>query len=272
MPYLTVADELLEYADVARAYFREKGYTVRIEPEDLSFPFTPTFTARMQHTTLICELQGRLDLDRITAWVQYGRTCPRDTRIVLILTDSATVKSKDEQKLVELGVGVLICNTRDCYERLGGKDQALMYALPPQKALPPRVRRMLAPAYVQFDRGDWREGFKTACQIFEIEARTYLRKALSVGKVQLITKTGKVSKVQPETIDKATQGQLAEYYGMIASPNKTEAFLEQALKRLNGDRVRAIHHGRMRGTETRLRKNVGQNMLVIVNALDNLYK
>lgn len=272
MAYLTVADELLEYADVARDYFRRKGYTVRIEPEDLSFPFTPTFTAKMQHTTMICELQGRLNLDRITAWAHYGRTCPRDTRIVLILTDSATVKTKDEQKLVELGVGVLICSTGDCYERLGAKDQALMYALPLQESLPPKVRRMLAPAYVQFDRGDWREGFKTACQIFEIEARSYLRKALSVGRVQLITPAGRVSRVQPETIGRATQGQLAEFYRMIASPNKTEAFLEQALTRLNGDRVRAIHYGRMRGTEARLRKNVGQHMLVIVNALDHLYK
>lgn len=271
MAYLTVADELVEYAEVAREFFKKKSYTVRIEPEDLSFPYTPTLTAKLEHTTVICDLQGRLSIDRINAWVQYARTCARDTRVVLIMADSSTIKAKDEQKLSGLGVGVLICTTEECYEKLRAMDQALALALPPRTSLPLKVRRLLAPAYEQFEHGDWREGFKTACQIFEVEAREYLQKGVRVGRVQLITPTGRISNIRPETIGKAPQGKLAEYYGLIVSPNKTEAFLEQALKRLNDDRVRAIHYGRMRGTEARLRRNVGQHMLVIINALKSMY-
>jgi hypothetical protein len=270
MPYLTVAYELVEYADVVRAYFRGKGYTVKIEPEALSFPYTPTFIARLGHTTVICEIQDRPHLERINAWVQYARMCNRDTRVVLILTDSVTLKAKDEQKLSELGVGVIICTTKDCYDKLSPKDQALTLELPALRGLPRKTRRILAPAYEQFARGDWREGFKTACQAFEIEAREYLAKGVSRGRIQLITPTGQISNTQPATIRKATQGKLAQYYGSIVAPNKTEAFLEQALKKLNVDRVKAVHYGPERSTESRLRRNVGQDMLAIVNALKNM--
>jgi hypothetical protein len=265
--YLTVADELIEYADSAVKYFRDKGHVIKVEPEDLGFPYTPTFTAKLSHTLVICDVQDRLNVDRTVEWVQYARTCQRDTRIMVALADSVIVKPKDEQKLAEFGVGVLMCGTEACYEKLTAKDQALALALPTLMSLPPKVRRVLAPAYDQFAHGDWREGFKTACQTFELEARLYLAKAVRVGKVQLVTPTGKYSKVKPETIGKATQGQLAHYYSAIAAPNKTEAFLEQALARLNDDRVRAIHYGTSRGTEARLRRNVGQHMLVIINAL-----
>jgi hypothetical protein len=265
--YLTVADELIEYADGAIRYFRNKGHAIKVEPEDLGFPYTPTFTAKLSHTLVICDVQDRVNVDRTLEWVQYARTCQRDTRVIVALAGSVMVKPRDEQKLSAFGVGVLMCSAENCYEKLIAIDQALALSLPELTTLPPKVRRVLAPAYDQFARGDWREGFKTACQSFELEARSYLEKALRLGKVQLVTPTGKYSKVKPATISRATQGQLAGYYRTIAAPNKTEAFLEQALARLNDDRVRAIHYGTSGHTEARLRRNVGQHMLVIINAL-----
>lgn len=269
--YLTVPTELLGHADVVARHFDELGYRLKVEPDELEYPFTPTWTAKRGHTLLIVEIQSKVQVDRLKTWVSYAKACQKDTRVVVAVPDTLTLKTAIEQQLVSEGVGVLVCNDLDAYEKLVPKDQSISVQLRPSRTLPVKVRRLLAPSYEKFGRGDWREGFRSACQVLEVEARNHLKVSVSRGRVQLVNpKTGKPMAVTPEKIEKATAGGLATLYGQIVSPNHAESIVEQALKQINTDRVGLVHYEGKASTENRLRKNVGHHMFRIINALKAL--
>ena len=66
-------------------------------------------------------------------------------------------------------------------------------------------------------------------------------------------------------------GQLAVSFSRILAPTHLDEVIGQALARLNKDRVGVAHHKRRKVTENRLRKNVGRNMWIIVQALSELH-
>jgi hypothetical protein len=267
---LTVPEELIEYAEAAIRYYNGRGYRVILEPSELAFPFTPTMMCVRKPTMIICEVHEKVPMERMKSWVGYGKTMNRDTRIVLALTDTAKVKATEEKELRNLGVGVLVCTGGDAFERFSPRDQAVAVELPDLKTLPMKVRRLLAPAYEQFERGDWREGFREACQILETEARRNLKNGLERGRVRLLTPSGGVSKQTVAGVDRMTLGNLASAYGRMDSPNHADSLVEKILLHLNKDRVGVTHHKAKPATEARLRKNVGQHMFAIVNALKAL--
>jgi hypothetical protein len=268
--FLTVPSEYLGHAEVVSRYYGSIGYRLRVEPVELAYPFTPTWTARMGHTLLIVEIQPRVEIERIRTWVGYAKACPRDTRVVIAVPDAVTLKPAVEQELVSLGVGVVVCSDLRAYEKLLAKDQSISIQLPGLRTLPVGVRRILAPTYEKFNRGEWREAFRSGCQVLETEARTHLKEGVSRGRIRFVNDQGRTVNLTPNGIGRLPAGGLARAYGQIVSPNHAESLVEQALKQLNEDRVRLIHYENKPSTETRLRRNVGKHMFVIINALKAL--
>lgn len=263
--YRTIADELLSYIDPVSNYFRTLGYTVRIEKLEVGFPYTPTFLCRRgKITTIIAELDTKVDMKRLQDWIHYGKSCGRDVRLALCVPSSVAIA--DSAALQAAGVGLYRAFVDHVEEQIAPVDLALNIALPRLDGAPQRVRELLGPSYEQFRRAQWREGFEDACQAVEAEARRYLKRWSRTGRILIVRKSGAVRLSNGE-IDRLTMGQLAGAFANIQAQNHADSVVAQLLSKLNQDRIAVVHHKRRATTEKRLRTNVGQHMWAIVAAL-----
>jgi hypothetical protein len=267
--FKTIADELLAHAEAVADYFENRGFTVRVESSELGFPYTPTLLCRRSPTTIIVEVDGQIRKDRLEAWVRYGRSCGRDTRLAVCLPWTITILAEENASLRQKGIGLYLVFDDRLDEHIAPSDLALNVQLPDSNTLSPAVRRALGPAYEQFQRTQWREGFEEACQALENEARRYLKKWTRTGRIKILRKRGPVTLTNPQ-IDKMTMGQLAETFKHIQAQNHADSIIGQALVTINRDRVGVAHHKRRKVTERRLRANVGTHMWTIVAAMKEL--
>jgi hypothetical protein len=116
---------------------------------------------------------------------------------------------------------------------------------------------------------EWREGFEEACNAFEEEARRYLKRWSKTGRVKIQTKHGP-KQLTPTEINKLTMGALRDKFTHILGPTLLDSMIEEALEKVNPDRVERIHRRRAKRTESRLRSNVGRHMWLIVNVLKRM--
>jgi hypothetical protein len=268
--YLTVPEELIEHADAAAGYFRTYGYSVAIERQQIGFPYTPALVCRRQQTTLVVEMDSRIDLDRLEEWARYGHSCARDTRVAVVVDASASISAEAEGLLRERGIGLYVSASAGVNERIAPQDLAVNVQLPALASQKARIRKLLGSVYEQFDRSNWREGFEEACQVVESEARRYLKDGVKRKRIVVTDRIGRVRKLDAAAIERMTMGQLARAFQNIQRQNHTVAVVADVLGRLNKDRVGVVHHKAKRGTEIRLRRNVGQHMWAILAALKAL--
>jgi hypothetical protein len=270
----TIPEELLDLANVAVMHFQGHGFSVSIEKTDLGFPFTPAFLCKRYRTTMIVEVDSKVQHERIQSWVSYGRSYGRDFRIALCLSDNAVLPNHDEIRLRSLGVGCYVLRGDSIFELLPPSDLALNVILPDLGEMPRKVRELLGSAYEQFDRTQWREGFETACQAFEDEARRYLKRHIRRGKsgrIDIATSKG-IANPSHTQINKMTMGQLATTFSRIQIQNKADSDISKTLSAINKDRVSVVHKKNAQTTERRLRENVGRHMWSLVAALKQAIK
>lgn len=267
--FKTIADELLDHAEVAGNHFENRGFAVRVEKIELGFPYTPTFLCKRDATTIIVEVDAQLRKDRLEAWVRYCRSCGKDTRLAICLPSAIVIPADEVAALRQKGIGLYAAFNDRLDEQIAPADLALNVQLPEANTLALPVRRVLGGAYDQFQRTQWREGFEEACQTLETEARRYLKKWSRTGRVKILRKKGPITLTNPQ-IDKMTMGQLAETFRNIQAQNHADNVIGRALATINRDRVGVAHHKRKKATERRLRTNVGQHMWTIVAALKEL--
>jgi len=267
--FKTIPDELLAHAEVVADHFENHGFTVRVERSELGFPYTPTFLCKRQTTTIIAELDSQVRKDRLQAWLRYCRSCGKDTRLAMCLPSSFTLPADDVAFLRQSGIGIYVAFSDRLDEQHAPTDLALNVQLPQLNTLAPGVREFLGPAYEQFQRTQWREGFEDACQALETEARRYLKKWIRTGRITIVGKRGPVT-LTTKQINKMTMGALAKTFKQIQAQNHADTIIGQALATINRDRVGVVHHKKKVATENRLRRNVGQHMWTIVAALKEL--
>ena len=270
--YRTVPEELVEHADRFRTHFDGLGYRVHVERAELGQPYTAVLTLKRPRTTLLFELDLRIDFRRMDDWMRYGKSCTTDTRVAVGLPAHVAVSAEDVQKLRQMGLGLYRSMPNEVFEVLPPQDLALHATLPEITQLPVQMRRLLGPAYEQFAHSDWREGFQDACQVIEVEARTYLKRGMDgpSPRLTLLRPNGSAYNPSPQQIDRMTLGQLAHAYAAISTQNSADATIAQGLVRLNDDRVGVTHHKRRATTERRLRQHVGRHMWTVVAVLKAL--
>jgi hypothetical protein len=152
-------------------------------------------------------------------------------------------------------------------ELLPPHDLALNVALPELRSFSPALRRILGPVYEKFNRGDWREGFEEACLVLETEARNYLKEGIRSTRITILDKRGAPNNPTLTKVGRMTLGQLASVFARIQSQNHTDSLLAGILPKINPDRIGVVHKKRTVAAENRLRKNVGKNMWMLINAL-----
>lgn len=264
--FRTVTADLLDVAESSRTYFEEYGYRVNIEKAGLGYPYTPTMLASRASTTLIIEVQPRPQLSKLRKWVGFARSSAKDFRVAVCVPPSSPLTPPDEQELRALGVGCFTSSERGVTETIPPMDLGISLILPELPSMPKRVRALLAPAYEQFRRSEWREGFDTACQVFEEEARRYLNRHIRSSRIEIMTAKGPVRPPASE-VNRLTMGQLAGLFSRIQSKNIHDSNIQKTLQTLNKDRIRVVHHRSKAVTERRLRANVGRYMWIIAAAM-----
>jgi hypothetical protein len=268
--YSTVADELREHADCVADYFEALGWTVKVEPQELGYPYTPTFRCRRPPTVLLVEVYASIRAERMRAWAGYAKSRNTDTRIAVALPRDAPRGMEDDAKLRDAGIGLYLSEGDRAIEVIAPMDMAVNVELPELKTLPPKMRKALGPAYEQFKRSQWREGFEDACQALEAHTRAYLATGIASGRISLVAAKGRSRTLTPAQIDRMTLGQLAEAFERIQNQNYADATVGKVLALVNKDRVGVVHHKRKSTTEARLRRNVGKHMWNVVAALKEL--
>jgi hypothetical protein len=275
-----ISVDLLEYAEEAAQDFVNRGYQVKVEKDVIGFPYTPTLLCTRQNTTVIVEFYTQVLLDRINEWVAYARSSGRDTRVAVCISPTVRntkqgrvirepkITSKQERILRKLGVGIYLATRSGLEERVPPNDLALNIQLPSLASLPRKVRELLGPAYEQFNRSQWREGFEDACQAFENAARKYFKHGCSPKRRRIVLITRKGPKIPTaKEIGKMTMGGLATAFSQIQSQTHADQVIGATLNRINKDRVGVVHYKSKVRTESRLRTNVGQHMWAIIAAL-----
>lgn len=265
--FLTVPDDLLEHAEAAAAWFDGRGWTVHAERPELGAPYTPTITCKRSQTTIFVEVDVGVTLAKIEEWHRYCLSSSKDTRIALCVPGTTTRTTEDDSRLQELGVGLYVAGPSSVIEMLAPRDVAVNIALPDLTTMPKKMRKLLGDAYDQFDHSHWKEGFKDACGVLEIEARRYLKAGVASGRIVVLTEKGNAAQMTNKRIDKLSLGQLALHFGRIRNPNHPDAVIAQVLDAVNKDRVGATHHKGKTATEASLRTNVGHHMWQVVAAL-----
>jgi hypothetical protein len=269
--FKTVADELLDSAEIVADDFQFRGYRVEVERAELGYPFTPTLVCKRGNiTTIIVEVDSGISFQKLSRkleeWVRYARSTSKDTRVAACLPADTNLTHRQMASLQDNGVGLYVAFKDRVLERIGPADLGLSFALPELRSLSPAVRIILGDAYEQFAHTHWREGFEEACKALETEARRYLNRWSRTGRITVLRKKGPIV-LTAKQINRMTMGDLATDFAKIQNQNHADNMIAQALARINKDRVNVVHKKRKATTEKRLRQNVGQHMWTIVAAL-----
>ena len=267
--YLTVPDELLELSDAIGDGLELRGYRVSIEPRSLGYPYVPTFVGSRERgrTTLVVEVVREIPLARVDEWVRFAKSSSRDTRVAIGMGADVNRTAREDRYIRDQGVGLYVpLETGSLMEVAPPQDLPMNLQLPNPSAMHSKVRAVLGPAYEQFERSNWREGFGDACQVVEAHSRRYLKKGLASGRINLVS-VGKAGIPSSADIDAMTLGQLGAVFRRVQAPNRADATIASALLRLNPDRIGEAHLKSQAATERRLRRNVGRHMWIVADAL-----
>ena len=269
--FRTVPTELLEYAESVAEYFRHRGYRIYPEHYELGYPARPTLCCKRKGTTLIVEVNAKVPQASLDDWVRFAASASSDTEVALCLPNTININSSSMTFLQLRRIGLYVASAETCNERLAPADLALKVALPEISQLPRKVRELLGPVYEQFERAQWREGFKDACQVLEEQARRHLKKGIHSSRIVVLDKSGNAKPLTDKTIDKMTLGALAIAFANIKTPNSADDLIAKSLMSINPDRVASTHHKVKKSTERSLRRNVGKHMWTIIAALKELH-
>lgn len=267
LEFITLSDELVPLATKLISHMEEHGYTIRIEPSDISFPSTPTISARREHQRLYIIVVKQISAHDVEMWVRYCTSCPNDSRIAFCIIDNDAVSAAELAKYMKVGVGIISLNAETLLWLTEPRDIAFHAALPERGTLKPHVRRLLGEALDRFDNKDWRTGFENACLVLEDESRKYLLRNATAGRVSYRDDRGKVKTPTKKKIRKMTLGALKIVFCNLLQQNQIESIVCSAIDKLNPERIRRIHGARRHQTESALRRQVGTQMWSIINAL-----
>jgi len=225
----------------------------------------PTLLCRRHQTWLVADVVSRVELDRLQEWVAYAKSSGRDFHVALCTPRIESVSLDEQERLRNNGIGWYALSANGFSEKIPTIDLALNVQLPQIKTLPRKAKTALGPAYEQFSRSMWREGFLIACQALEAEARKYLKRHRN--RIWLVRSKGPPARINVGRLDRMTMGRLAVVFGRIQNKNRDDVKIGKALKAVIAERNAVVHHRVTAKSERKLRANVPRHMWCIVDVM-----
>ncbi len=265
--FITISDDLVPLASKVTDAIKSRGYKVKPEPKDISLPATPTLIAKRSPETIYIFVAKNIVLPELGTWIKFCGASANDARIAICVEDAVRIPMGDLAVCQRDGLGVGAIIEGEFRWIAEPRDIAFHVSLPERQALSPKVRTILGEAYDRFEQRDWRAGFEAACLALEEEGRKYLLKNQPMGRTRYKKGTTLVTPTKKD-INKLTLGGLAFVFCNLVRQNQVEAQLCSALDQLNPSRIHRIHKARRARSEAVLRRNVGTQMWLIINALN----
>lgn len=265
--FITISDDLAPLALKVADAIKTRGYKVKPEPKDISLPATPTLIAKRAPETIYIFIANSITLPELKTWIKFCGASPSDSRIAICVEDAGPIPMGDLAACQRDGLGVGAIIEGQFRWIAEPRDIAFHVSLPERQSLSPKVRTVLGEAYDRFEQRDWRAGFEAACLALEEEGRKYLLKNQPIGRTGYKRGT-KVITPSKKDINKLTLGGIAFVFCNLVRQNQVEAQLCSALDQLNPSRIHRIHKARRARSEATLRRNVGAQMWLIINALN----
>lgn len=237
-PYKTLSESSLPAAADAEIYFTNLGYTIKREPMEVSYPYTPAFVATRKPTKVMVEVLSEIDPDRIDEWKCCCNACETDTRMMFFATRQTAANVMALLAKHKMGLIHFVDGIRT--PMLESSDIAFQIALPALSGLPKPLRADLGPAYENFEKGNWREGFEDACIALENRARLYLWQAINSGRLTIYAK-GKPKNPAKGAVLKMTLGALGITFKNAAPVNHLDSIIGELIAKINRERVKVAH-------------------------------
>src|SRR4051794_21179925 len=175
MLFELVPDELKHVAESCAAWLEARGYSVTEADDDLSYPCTPSMSARRESALSILEVVDALDVARLTEWTLYGKACGSEIRVIVCLDTSCS--SRDEVVLFATanGLGVYVVEDGVARELLEPRDLAATVVVPGLANEEQYIRMALGNAVEEYERTNWQDGLRNATRGFEQLCRERLK-------------------------------------------------------------------------------------------------
>jgi hypothetical protein len=273
--FLTVEEELLDVADRLGDHFESNGYSVKVEDRSRTdYPYMPTLRCKRASTTILMEVVGAVPgKERLREWKAYCSSQNRDTRFALGMRMARDVTAVQLGSLKADGIGLLTVGEQyEVLEILNPHDLPLNLQPPSLGAYPNRVRKTLAPAWEELNRGNWREGFDAACVALEGEVRKYLIRNTRNKRIGFSSQRGKKRVLLERDFRRMSMGQLKDALRDIVNPNHADSILHTVLDSLNPDRILVAHRRQEARAEVKLRKKVPSHLWSIVRGVEQAIK
>lgn len=265
--FISVPDDLVSTALTYGRWLESRGFTVKKEPYTLGLPYTPVFLGKRGQSFTFFEIMSKPDLNRLGQWSSYAKSCHKETRVCLGVPEESDINDSELKALRTLGIGLWKLSDGTPQELIAAQDLALHMELP---SLPIKLRKGLGSAYDLINKGHWHEGFEVACIELERQARIYLNAQIRTRGIS-VAKSSKKN-YTPKEIRTMTIGNLAIAFARIPSPNGRDTRILQALEHINRDRITVVHYRESDARrESRLRKNVGKHMFILVQGLKDIH-
>lgn len=269
--FITLGEELVEHAEAFAVRMRAGGLTVKAEHDDGTLPRLPTLVGSSGRSRHYVEVLKTIKKPNVQHWISYCKSRSGETYFSLVVPEGVrALKTELLAWLRAEGVGIYISSSTGITEIAAPRDLALSLSLPLLDGEARALRLALAPIYDLFQRGDWFNGFRDACQLLESKARRHLEERVSAGQVSFVAKSGNPKTYTVAQVRKLTLGQLAHAYAEIVLPTAKDQKIARALSEVNPDRVGAVHKTDSKSVRSRLRRNVGMHMWMLVNGLREL--
>ncbi len=265
--YVTLSQDLIEFADSAADYLEEEGYRVSVELASLHYPNTPTLVGKRGATEYIVEVASIAVSSNFVNWSHYGRARGKETFVALVLPEACNVSTDELAKLRVRGIGMCSATATALSVVLEPVDLSMTVGIPDLKSEKLKVQKILKPPFKKIADGSIVDGFKDAAAAFEDEARTHLKNGVATGRLVFVTPAGNPKVLTAKKISKLTLGQLGEAYSEIVAPTQADELARRAISSILKDRNDATHASRKPVILRRIKKNTPLHAQAILNAV-----
>jgi hypothetical protein len=221
MEFALVPDELKHVAVSCYAWLEARGYAVSDADDDLSFPRSPSMSAKRESALSIVEVVDELDKACLDEWLLYGKGCGSEIRVIVCLDASCPHRNEVVVFATENGLGVYVVEDSATRELVEPRDLSATVLVPDLANEEQPIRTALGNAVEEYERTNWQDGLRNATRGFEQLCRDRLKQLLAQG-AYFAPVPERKSPPTAEQIDRAALGQIRIYFSMI-DPSTAEA-------------------------------------------------
>lgn len=214
MDFDLVPDELKHVATGVGDFLHARGYAINDLDDDLSYPLSPSFTAKRHSAVTILEVASTVDEARVEKWIIYAKGCGSDTRVAICIDDPCSEKDSIVSFAAHHSLGVYALDGGDVRELLEPRDLSAPTVVPNLATEGADVRTALGPAIEEYERGKWQDGLRSANRGFEEVCRRRLIQLHAQG-VHFAPVNNRKKPPTPSEINKAALGQIRTFFSMV---------------------------------------------------------